>query len=272
MAEGAVGGFGQQAAAPGNAPPAPKPLKTSANGIVIIKATSHDPWIVVLASEVNRIPKRMWMWPVWEQRMSIMRRLGEFTKAHGPEMSEGHVQLFIVSLKLAKSSAVQYAGTLLSPMAARKVQAQVFLPGLQRLTTENPARQARQMVRCELSPVCNAMVSERDCVAMRFAWVMASCCGEIALLKENFIELPCDQKGLIVDWAALPRTFEADPHTAARCVVRAAAPTIEHSLYSRILTLAGKHVGPLGLPRTAVRSRGHWSAIWNNASKLTALM
>ncbi|KAH8619858.1 hypothetical protein ERJ75_000120100 [Trypanosoma vivax] len=110
MAEGAVGGFGQQAAAPGNAPSALKPLKAYPNGIAIIKATDRNPCLVALASEANRVAKRMWTAPAWVQRMPIMRRFGEFTKKHGPEMSEGHVQLFVASLELVKDSATRCLG------------------------------------------------------------------------------------------------------------------------------------------------------------------
>ncbi|KAG8340232.1 hypothetical protein TRVL_08940 [Trypanosoma vivax] len=144
----------------------------------------------------------MWTGPTWEQRMFIMRRFGEFAKKRGPEMSEEHVPLFIVSLKLAKNSAVQYTRALLSPMGAGKAPAQMFLSGLRRAAAENPARQVRPTMRGELGLVCNAMWPERDCVAIRFAWVTASPCDEIALVpKKNFIEPPGGRNALIFDRA-----------------------------------------------------------------------
>ncbi|KAH8608225.1 hypothetical protein ERJ75_001364100 [Trypanosoma vivax] len=151
--------------------------------------------------------------------MSIMRRFSEFAKAHTPEMSEEYVPLFIVSLNLMKSSAVQRTRAPLSPMGAGKASAQVFLSGLRGAAAENPTRRARPMMRREPHLVCNAMGSERGRVAVRLAWVTASCCGEIAfLLKENFVERPSDRNTLIDDWGALPKTLEADPCRAARYV------------------------------------------------------
>ncbi|KAG8339106.1 hypothetical protein TRVL_10066 [Trypanosoma vivax] len=156
--------------------------------------------------------------------MSTMRRFGEFTKKHGPEMSQGNAPLFIVSLNPAKSSTVRYTWALPSPMAARKAPAQMFLSGLWRAAAASPTRRARPMMRREPDLVSNAMGSERGRVAMRLAWVTASCCDEFALLqRENFIEHLSNRNALVVDWGALPKTFKGNLGRAARCVAIAGA-------------------------------------------------
>ncbi|KAH8610882.1 hypothetical protein ERJ75_001061000 [Trypanosoma vivax] len=216
--------FGKQAAALGNAAPAPKPPKAYANDAGIIKATDRDPCLLAWVSEAGRVAKRMRTGPAWAQRMPIMRRLGEFAKAHGPEMSQGNAPLFIVSLKPARSSAVQRTRAPLSPMAAGEAPAQMLPSGLRGAAAENPTRRTRPMMRWEPHRVCNAMVSERGRVAVRLAWVTASRCDEIALLqKENFVEHPSNRNALVVDLGALPKTFEAKTRRAARCVAIAGA-------------------------------------------------
>ncbi|KAH8607484.1 hypothetical protein ERJ75_001407400 [Trypanosoma vivax] len=116
-------------------------------------------------------------------------------------MSEDHAPLFIVSLRPAKSSAVQHERALLSLMASGTAPPQMFPSGLQRAAAASSTRKARPMMRWELGLVCNAMWSERGYVAMRLAWVTAGRCDEIALLqKENFVERPSDRNALIVDW------------------------------------------------------------------------
>ncbi|KAH8620706.1 hypothetical protein ERJ75_000045700 [Trypanosoma vivax] len=83
------------------------------------------------------------------------------------------------------------------------------------------------MMRWGPALVCAAMGSERGRVAARLAWVTASCCGEILfLLKENFAERPSDRNTLIVDWGALPKTFEADMRRAERYVAIAGADAV----------------------------------------------
>ncbi|KAH8617340.1 hypothetical protein ERJ75_000384100 [Trypanosoma vivax] len=81
--------FGKQAAALGNAAPAPKPPKAFANDAGIIKATDRDPHLLAWASEAGRVAKRMRTGSAWEQSMSIMRRLGEFATAHGRKCRRG---------------------------------------------------------------------------------------------------------------------------------------------------------------------------------------
>ncbi|KAH8613504.1 hypothetical protein ERJ75_000783000 [Trypanosoma vivax] len=84
IVEKAARGFGQRVTAVGNAAPAPKPPNASANNAAIIKATDRDPCLLAWQSEAGRVAKRMRTGSTWAQRMSIMRRLGEFAKAHGP--------------------------------------------------------------------------------------------------------------------------------------------------------------------------------------------
>ncbi|KAH8603668.1 hypothetical protein ERJ75_000070000 [Trypanosoma vivax] len=216
--------FGKQAAALGNAVPAPKPPKAYANDAGIIKATDRDPRLPTLASRAARVAKRMRTGSAWAQRMSIMRRLGEFAKAHGPEMSRGNAPLFIVSLKPARSSAVQRTRAPLSPMAAGEAPAQMLPSGLRGAAVANPTRRTPPMMRREPHLVCNAMGSERGRVAVRLAWVTAGRCDEIALLrKKEFIGHPSDRNALVVDWGALPKTLEAGTRRAARCVAIAGA-------------------------------------------------
>ncbi|KAG8340861.1 hypothetical protein TRVL_08311 [Trypanosoma vivax] len=71
-----------------------KPLKASISDAAAINATDRDPRLLALASEANRIAKRMRTGPAWEQRVSIMRRFGDFTKRHRLEMSQGNVPIF----------------------------------------------------------------------------------------------------------------------------------------------------------------------------------
>ncbi|CCD19106.1 hypothetical protein, conserved in T.vivax [Trypanosoma vivax Y486] len=144
----------------GSATPPPKLPMASENDIVIIKAPSRGPHLVALASGAGRVAKRMWTGAAWEQRMSIMRRLGEFTKAHGSEMSQGNAPHFIVSLKLVKGSAARYTWAPLSPMAAGEAPAQMLLSGLRRAAAANPTRRTTPMMRREPDLVCNAMGSE----------------------------------------------------------------------------------------------------------------
>ncbi|KAH8620483.1 hypothetical protein ERJ75_000068600 [Trypanosoma vivax] len=216
--------FGKQAAALGNAAPAPKPPKAFANDAGIIKATDRDPRLPAWASRAGRVAKRMRTGSAWAQRMSIMRRLDEFATAHGPEMSRGNAPLFIVSLKPARSSAVQRTRAPLSPMAAGEAPAQMLPSGLRGAAAENPTRRTPPMMRREPHLVCNAMGSERGRVAVRLAWVTAGRCDEIALLrKKEFIGHPSDRDALVVDWGALPKTLEAGTRRAARCVAIAGA-------------------------------------------------
>ncbi|KAH8606550.1 hypothetical protein ERJ75_001502900 [Trypanosoma vivax] len=216
--------FGKQAAALGNAAPAPKPPKAFANDAGIIKATDRDPRLPSWASRAGRVAKRMRTGSMWAQRMSIIRRLDEFATAHGPEMSRGNAPLFIVSLKPARSSAVQRTRAPLSPMAAGEAPAQMLPSGLRGAAAENPARRTPPMMRREPHLVCNAMGSERGRVAVRLAWVTAGRCDEIALLrKKEFIGHPSDRNALVVDWGALPKTLEAGTRRAARCVAIAGA-------------------------------------------------
>ncbi|KAH8617438.1 hypothetical protein ERJ75_000220600 [Trypanosoma vivax] len=90
----------------GGVPPTLRPLKAYANEIVTMRAPGHDPHLVALASEANRVAEGMWPGSAWEQRMPIMRRPSKLAKERGLEMSGEGVALFIVSLKLAKSSVV----------------------------------------------------------------------------------------------------------------------------------------------------------------------
>ncbi|KAH8608031.1 hypothetical protein ERJ75_001339300 [Trypanosoma vivax] len=118
IAEEAARSFGERVAALGNAPPTLKPLKAPARGAVIIKVPSRDLCLVALASAASRVAKGVWTGEAWEQRMSVMRRFGEFAKKRGSEMLEERVAIFIVSLGLVKSGAAQCARALLSLMAA----------------------------------------------------------------------------------------------------------------------------------------------------------
>ncbi|KAH8617798.1 hypothetical protein ERJ75_000340400 [Trypanosoma vivax] len=227
--------------------------------------------------------------PAWEQRMSIMRRFGEFTKKHRPEMLEGNVPLFIVSLKLAESSGVRHTRVLLLPMGAGKAPAQALLSGLRRAAGANPTRQAPPMMWRGPDLVCNAMCSERDCVATWLAWVTAGRWDKIALLqKKNFIEHPSDRNALIFDWGALPKTFKAGMRKAAiagAAMVRKVVLKTEGCWGARCTwrvrgggrtrfgtensNAAGETRGPAG---TATLRLGHWVAILNSSAKLTALI
>ncbi|KAH8608842.1 hypothetical protein ERJ75_001238700 [Trypanosoma vivax] len=238
--------FGKQAAALGNAAPAPKPPKAYTNDAATIKATDRDPRLPSWVSRAARVAKRMRTGSMWAQRMSIMRRLGEFAKAHGPEMSRGNAPLFIVSLKPARSSTVQRTRAPLSPMAAGEAPAQILPSDLRGAAAENPTRQARPMMRREPHLVCNAMGSERGRVAVRLAWVTAGRCDKIALLrKKEFIEHPSDRNALIVDWGALPKTLEAGTRRAARCVAiaGAGAATVRRAIAK---TVAWERLAALG--------------------------
>ncbi|KAG8340976.1 hypothetical protein TRVL_08196 [Trypanosoma vivax] len=133
------------------------------------KAPNRDPCLLAWASEANRVAEGVLAGTAWEQRMSIMRRFGEFTKERGLEMSEGHVPLFIVRLNLAKSGAGRYTRALASPMATGKAPAQMFLSGL-RGAAGYSKKQSRPMVRWRLGLVCPALLcgsrgSRRDAVA-----------------------------------------------------------------------------------------------------------
>nr|CCC50911.1 hypothetical protein, conserved in T. vivax [Trypanosoma vivax Y486] len=224
IAEEAARGFGERVAALENVPPTLKPLKASINDTVVLKVPSRDPHLVASVSEANRVAKGMWTGPAWEQRVSIMRRFGEFTKKRGPEMSEGHVPLFIVSLKLAKSRTVLYARALLSLTASGRTLARMFLSGLRGAAAENPTRRARPVMRRELGPVCDAVGSERGRVAVRLAWVTAGRWDEIALLREgNFIGRPSDRNALTVNLGLCQkhsRRTRADQHASWRLRVR----------------------------------------------------
>ncbi|KAH8607129.1 hypothetical protein ERJ75_001424700 [Trypanosoma vivax] len=307
----------------GNVLPTLKPLKASENDAVIIKATDRDPCLLAWTSGACRVAKRMRTGPTWEQRMSIIRRLSEFAKAHDLEMSQGNASLFIVSLKSARSSAVQRTRAPLSPMAVGEAPAQMLPSGLRRAAAANPTRRTRPMMRREPDLFCNAMGSERGRAAVRLAWVTAGRCDEIALLrKKEFIGHPSDRNALVVDWGALPKTFEAGTRRAARCVaiagadaaamgrliaktvawerlaalgaralekalracavtaystkldapVHAASAAVERDLGPRVPTQLGKHAGPPGLPCGTARCPGHWPAILNSSTKLTAFM
>ncbi|KEG06942.1 trans-sialidase, partial [Trypanosoma grayi] len=141
-------------------------------------------------------------------------------KRNDLEVREENVPLFIVSLQLAKSSAVQYTRTLLTLLASGRPPAQMFLAGLQRKAAANPIKQARPMERWELDLVGDFSTLENDRVALRPAWATAGRWGEIALLqKENSIPHLQTKEALIVDWGALPKTFKIDPQRAARYVV-----------------------------------------------------
>ncbi|ORC93292.1 trans-sialidase [Trypanosoma theileri] len=192
----------------------------SKNEFTVIPARSHDPYIVALASEANRIAKRMWTRTTWEQRGSILRRFIEFTVRHNLDTTEENIPLFIVSLQLAKSSAIQYTRTLLTLLATARTPTQMFLMGLQKTAAQDPLKQARPMLRWELDMIIATLPKERDQVALRLAWVTASRWGEIAQLqKQNFVQHEQDPNAIIVDWGALPKTFKSDPHRAARYVV-----------------------------------------------------
>ncbi|KAH8609628.1 hypothetical protein ERJ75_001182600 [Trypanosoma vivax] len=249
--------------------------------------------------------------------MSITGRFGEFKKESGLEMSEGQMPLFIVSFKLVTRDGAWYERTLLSLMAAERVPAQAFASVLRRSAVENPTNRQRPVMRREPDLVCNAMGSERGRVAVRLAWVTAGRCDEITLLrKKEFIGHPGDRNALVVDWGALPKTFEAGTRRAARCVaiagadaaamgrliaktvawerlaalgaralekalrpcaataysIKPDAPAVEHDLDPRVPTQLGKHAGPLGGPRGTARCPGHWPAILNSSTKLTAFM
>ncbi|CCD19176.1 hypothetical protein, conserved in T. vivax [Trypanosoma vivax Y486] len=239
--------FGKQAAALGKAAPAPKPPKACANDAAIIKATDRDPCLVASPSGAGRVAKRVWAAPASAQRMSIIRRLDEFAKAHGSEMSRGNAPLLIVSLKLARSSAVQRTRAPLSPMAAGEAPAQMLPSALRGAAAENPTRRTPPMMRREPHLVCNAMGSERGRVAVRLAWVTAGRCDEIALLrKKEFIGHPSDRNALVVDWGALPKTLEAGMRRAARCVAIAGA---DAAAMGRLIakTVAWERLAALGV-------------------------
>ncbi|KAH8603877.1 hypothetical protein ERJ75_001777300 [Trypanosoma vivax] len=65
-------------------------------------------------------------------------------KAHGPEMSRGNAPLFIVSLKPARSSAVQRTRAPLSPTAAGEAPAQMLPSGLRGQRRKIPQGRRRQ--------------------------------------------------------------------------------------------------------------------------------
>nr|CCC47001.1 conserved hypothetical protein, in T. vivax [Trypanosoma vivax Y486] len=178
----------------------------------------RDPCLVALASEANRGAKGMRTGPWWAQRMSIMRRLGEFVKAHGPEMSQGNAPLFIVSLKPAKSSAV-HKGTAVadggwggagsdaslgpSEGSGRKSHkadaandAAGTAPRLQRDGLQEGPR-------CCATRVGQGKLLERNCAAA----------------EGKFVERQSNRNALVVDWGAPPKTLEASPRRAERCTM-----------------------------------------------------
>ncbi|KAG8339592.1 hypothetical protein TRVL_09582 [Trypanosoma vivax] len=189
----------------------------SANGVVIIKVPSRDLCFVALASEAARVPKGVWTGSTWEQRMAIMKRFSEFTKKRGPGMSEGRVPPFIVSLNLAKSGGAQCARAPLSLIKAGGADSDVSIG-----PSEGSGGNCH-----DAGAGIDEVGSERGRVATPFARAKVSRWGDIALLlKENFVEHQSDPNALIVDRGALPKTFEADPHRAARCAALAAAGAV----------------------------------------------
>ncbi|KAH8613678.1 hypothetical protein ERJ75_000735500 [Trypanosoma vivax] len=144
--------------------------------------------LAALASEAGRVAKGMRTEPGWGQRMPIMRRLGEFTKKHGLEMSEEHVPLFIVSLNPAKSSAVQHTRALLSLMAGGKAPPWMFLSGLRRAAAY-PTRQVRPMMRWGLGLVCAALLcGSRG--SQRVAGAKLRCCRRKTLSSTRATATP----------------------------------------------------------------------------------
>ncbi|KEG14535.1 hypothetical protein DQ04_00421140 [Trypanosoma grayi] len=209
------------------------PLKTSANEVAVIAAPSDNPYVTALASEANRIAKGIWTHSAWEQRVSIMRRFCDFTKRNDLEVREENVPLFIVSLQLTKSSAVQYTRTLLTLLASGRSPAWMFLAGLQRKAAADPIKRARPMERWELDLISDILTLENDRVALRLAWVTASRWGEIALLQnENFIPHPQTKEAPIVDGA--PSQRHSKP-----------TPTERHDMWTLVGTMQkGQDVSP----------------------------
>ncbi|KAH8609163.1 hypothetical protein ERJ75_001247100 [Trypanosoma vivax] len=237
--------FGKQAAALGKAAPAPKPPKACANDAAIIKATDRDPCLVASPSGAGRVAKRVWAAPASAQRMSIIRRLDEFAKAHGSEMSRGNAPLLIVSLKLARSSAVQRTRAPLSPMAAGEAPAQMLPSALRGAAAENPTRRTPPMMRREPHLVCNAMGSERGRVAVRLAWVTAGrcdksrCCGRKNLSSTRATATPSLSTG------ALCQKHSRQPCAEQRAVWRSRArmpPRWEDLLQKRWLGSGSPHL------------------------------
>ncbi|ORC86989.1 trans-sialidase, partial [Trypanosoma theileri] len=192
----------------------------SKNEFTLIPARSHDPYIVALASEANHIAKGMWTRTTWEQRGSILRRFIEFTVRHKLDTTEENIPLFIVSLQLAKSSAIQYTRTLLTLLATARTPTQMFLMGLQKTAAQDPLKQARPMLRWELDMIIATLKTERDQVALRLKLCdFSPSAGCNPSQKQNFVPHEQDPNAIIVDWGALPKTFKSDPHRRARYVV-----------------------------------------------------
>ncbi|KAH8620020.1 hypothetical protein ERJ75_000106300 [Trypanosoma vivax] len=98
-------------------------------------------------------------------------------------MSRGNAPLFIVSLKPARSSAVQRTRAPLSPMAAGEAPAQMLPSGLRGAAAENPTRRTPPMMRREPHLVCNAMAPRGAALlcdsrgSRRVAVTKSRCCG-----------------------------------------------------------------------------------------------
>ncbi|KAH8607395.1 hypothetical protein ERJ75_001410000 [Trypanosoma vivax] len=259
----------------------------------MIKAQSRDPRLVVLASEAGRVAKQMWTGPAWEQRMSLMRRFGEFTKKRGLRTSRGHVPLFIVSLKLAKSSGGM-------PHKARAANDAVEAgPRLQRDgVREGPRSNAARVGRGELLVRNRAAAEEKlyqapgrpqrphcrlVCSAKNIRGgpaLSGTLCGDRGCGRYHFEKGCCEDGGL----GAARRTgakrggkILRPCSVAARSIKRgapahAAAAQVEHDLDPRILTQLGKRADPLELPRRTARCLGRWAAVLNSCAKLAVLM
>ncbi|KAH8607853.1 hypothetical protein ERJ75_001344100 [Trypanosoma vivax] len=231
--EEAARSFGERVAALGSAPPTLKPLKAPARGAVIIKAASRDPCLVALASAASRVTKGVWTGEAWEQRMPLMRRFGDFTKEHGLEMSGEHVPLFIVSLKLAESSAAWCERTLLSLTVPGSAPIQVFLSALRRAAAENPTRRTRTEQRAARRSRAG-MPLRWEGLLQKWRLRSGSQRAWYAYALEKILQ-PCAAKAYSIKRGAL---------------VHVTAAVVEHDVPPRIATQLGKRAGPPELPRS----------------------
>ncbi|KAH9599312.1 hypothetical protein LSM04_005091 [Trypanosoma melophagium] len=184
------------------------PRTTSIKDVTITPAPSQDPYIVALASEDNRVAKRIWPRTTWEERGSIIRRFIDFTVQHNLEVTEENIPLFALSLQLAKNGAIQYTRTMITMLASGRTPTQMFLADLQKTAAADPIKQARPMLRWELDTISDALPKKRDRVALRLARVTASRLGRNSSApKTKFCTTGTKPRCHNIGWGGLPKNI-----------------------------------------------------------------
>lgn len=179
-----------------------------------------DPELQKIAAAVNVTALKIWEPQTWSQRTSVLSRYVAFLAAHQLPSNHQSIALFVGSLHLKPSSALQYAGILKRCVDKPPDLLEMYMKGLRKEKAMTPVRQAKAMSYEDYVTIRNALKNPGDALMFRVAWLTASRWSDVEFLPPSaFQEHMVDPSLLIVDFWYHPKTFKSESDRPDRYVV-----------------------------------------------------